>query len=232
MIDKKISVSEQVSNLHIEAQLIFTWAVPHADDLGLLPIQHKTLKVLIVPLLDINLETFGNHLEAIVSVGLWEVWKHEEQEFYRIVKFLENQTLKKDRKPNTLAKNIDDWNTVDSIWNTMETQVKGSKEKISKVKIINKMSAKADGIKEVFNLFYETINPTINFGNKTNRKSAEDLIKAFGLEETIKRTQYAIMIQGKKFAPVITTPYQLKEKMAQLAIYKKQEDTPCVANLD
>ena len=31
--------------------------------------------------------------------------------------------------------------------------------------------------------------------------------------------EIAIAVQGKTYAPVITTPYQLKEKLAQLKIY-------------
>jgi len=96
----------------------------------------------------------------------------------------------------------------------------------------NDIVSTADGIKQVFELFYNSINPTISFGNKTQRKSAEDLIKKFGLEETIAMTQYAISIQGTKYSPVITTPYQLKEKLGQLAIYKKQKETPKIIKAD
>jgi len=96
----------------------------------------------------------------------------------------------------------------------------------------NDIVSTADGIKQVFELFYNSINPTISFGNKTQRKSAEDLIKKFGLEETIAMTQYAISIQGLKYSPVITTPYQLKEKLGQLAIYKKQKETPKIIKAD
>ena len=96
----------------------------------------------------------------------------------------------------------------------------------------NDIVSTADEIKQVFELFYNSINPTISFGNKTQRKSAEDLIKKFGLEETIAMTQYAISIQGTKYSPVITTPYQLKEKLGQLAIYKKQKETPKIIKAD
>ena len=75
-----------------------------------------------------------------------------------------------------------------------------------------------NNIISVFNLF-KTINPTINYGHKTNRQSVHDLIKLFGLDKTIKMAEYAISVQGNKYAPVITTPYLLKEKLAQLKIY-------------
>ena len=59
----------------------------------------------------------------------------------------------------------------------------------------------------------------INFGNKTSRKAAIDLIQKYGIKDVIKITQYAISVQGKKYAPVINTPYQLKEKLATLKTY-------------
>jgi len=88
-------------------------------------------------------------------------------------------------------------------------------------KRITASSDDADDITKVFNVFYYSINPTINFGHKTNRKAIKDMIKAFGLKETIKQAEFAVSTNGKKFAPVITTPYQLKEKWAMLETYKK-----------
>lgn len=137
MIDKRISVSEQVANLPVEAQLIFTWMIPHADDVGLLPHSVRTLKALVVPMMDITVETFGNHLEAMRKEGLIEVFEWAGETFWKIVKFLDTQTLKKDRKPQTIGKGIEDWNTVDSIWktagSTMEDTGNLSKGKQSEV---------------------------------------------------------------------------------------------------
>lgn len=135
MLDKKISVSEQVNDLNFEAQIIFTWAIPHADDLGLLPISKKTLKALIVPMMNIRLEDFGNQVETIVSKNLWSIWKWEGEEFYRINQFLKNQTLKKDRKPYTIAKNIKDWAHVETLGFHLEDNGNLREEKLSKVKL-------------------------------------------------------------------------------------------------
>ena len=79
---------------------------------------------------------------------------------------------------------------------------------------------------ELFNLFYETINPNINFANKTERAAADWLIEKYGLEKVLKAAKYAISIQGVKYTPTITTPYQLKEKMSALAKYKQQAEKP------
>lgn len=99
---------------------------------------------------------------------------------------------------------------------------------------INKNSLQAEpaeqGAKElkdwqkIIEVFYLTINPTISWGNKTNQTACEFLIKSLGVDRAIARAKYACQIQmgQDKFAPVITTPYQLKEKMTQLERYYNQ----------
>jgi len=79
-------------------------------------------------------------------------------------------------------------------------------------------------IAQVFRVFYDTVNPTINFGNKTQRAAVEFMVAKFGLAKTLKMAEYAVSIQGEKYAPTITTPYILKEKMAELVIYFKKHN--------
>lgn len=74
-------------------------------------------------------------------------------------------------------------------------------------------------VKEIMTLFYEGVNPTINWGNKTTLKACKDLIDLFGFEEVKRMSQAVISCQGKPYAPVATTPYQMKEKLAQFKIY-------------
>lgn len=102
LLDRKISVSDQVSNLPLEAQLIFTWSICHADDVGLLPSSLKTLKATIVPMMEISLETFAFQVEKILAQGLWIPFSYLDHTYYRIVKFNQSQTLKKDRQPMSI----------------------------------------------------------------------------------------------------------------------------------
>ena len=135
MIDKKISVSEQVSNLSLEGKLIFTWSIPHADDLGLLPFSKKTLKAMILPMETMTLENFGNQVESIVKQGLWEKYEHGKNKYYRIVKFFNHQTLKKDRKPNTLLENVLNWEEVYALGFHLEDNGNPREEKIREDKL-------------------------------------------------------------------------------------------------
>lgn len=95
-------------------------------------------------------------------------------------------------------------------------------------------TAKADAgkeVNEVIAVFYDAGNKTANFGNKTQRAAAEELIKKVGQEQAIKAAQYAVKVQGQKYAPTITTPYQLREKFAQLAIYAQKNNRSKVADI-
>jgi len=66
------------------------------------------------------------------------------------------------------------------------------------------------------------LNPNLEYNNKTQRKALEDLIEKFGAEKIAKTIDYATTVFGEKYAPTITTPLQLKKKMAQLVSYKQK----------
>jgi hypothetical protein len=99
------------------------------------------------------------------------------------------------------------------------------KEDIGKItKEDHAPSAVGADIAKLFEVFQKSINPTINYGHKTQRQAATYLIDKYGLEKALKMAEYAAGIAGRSFAPVITTPYQLKEKLSQLMIYYKREN--------
>ena len=165
MIDKKISVSEQVADLPIEAQLIFTWSIPHSDDLGLLPRSARTLKAMVVPMLDMTVEDFGNHLEAIVRQGLYSVYQHTDgTEWLRVTKFSQHQTLKKDRKPQTNLAGIGSWSDADALGFHLEDngnprEEKRREEKGTEKNILNE-------VERNFDAFW------VEYPNKTSKKKA------------------------------------------------------------
>jgi len=78
-------------------------------------------------------------------------------------------------------------------------------------------------INQIFDIFYKKINPTISWKNKTQRRAAQFLIDKLGLAKAVRAAKAAIVCQGQLYAPVITTPYQLKEKLSQLVLYYQRE---------
>lgn len=84
-------------------------------------------------------------------------------------------------------------------------------------------SEQSSRIQEIISLFGK-INPTINYGNKTQRSAVIEMIKKMGWEKTKKMTEYAISVQGAPYSPTITTPYQLKNKIGDLRVFYKKEN--------
>jgi CheY-like chemotaxis protein len=101
----------------------------------------------------------------------------------------------------------------------------GKKKSINKEVSIAETSSAKNEINLVIEEFTK-INPSMNFGNKTERKAVEWLLSKYGFDKTIKTIKYAISIQGEKYAPIITTPYQLKTNLSKLMIYYKREQEP------
>jgi len=82
---------------------------------------------------------------------------------------------------------------------------------------------KGDGVNQIMNLFYENINAGLNYKNKTQREAAQFFIKNYGFEKSYKLARLAISVQGGKYIPIITTPYQLKEKLSSLLVQLKRK---------
>ena len=104
--------------------------------------------------------------------------------------------------------------------NSLKTVFRIEEKRIDKNKIKENTntSEQSSQVKKVMDIFYK-INPTLNWGNKTNRSAAEFMIKKFGLEGTLKMAEQIVAVQGQPYTPVATTPYQMKEKLAQFKIY-------------
>lgn len=105
----------------------------------------------------------------------------------------------------------------------LHTQKKGKKVDKIKTSDVTVADPNKGDVDSVIDVFYQTINPTINWGNITTRDAAKFLIDKFGIDETLKVAKYACKIHGKPYAPTITTPHQLKEKLAALGAYIKRE---------
>jgi len=80
-------------------------------------------------------------------------------------------------------------------------------------------------INSLMNVFQKTINPTLDYHNKTQRNAAKTVInKLGGIQNALEVALYAVQIQGEKYAPVITTPLQLKYKLGQLLAFRKRQE--------
>lgn len=82
---------------------------------------------------------------------------------------------------------------------------------------------------------FKPVNPNYErlFPNKTQRAALERMVDKFTYEKIEKAILGAVNVYGKKYAPQITTPLQLEEKMGKLIAYIKsqQEEVPKVATM-
>jgi len=71
---------------------------------------------------------------------------------------------------------------------------------------------------------FKPLNPCHDrlFANKNQRKAMERLVKRFGEEKMVQCLKILPKCVGIPYCPVITTPYQLEEKMGRLIIFFQQ----------
>ena len=72
---------------------------------------------------------------------------------------------------------------------------------------------------------FKQVNPSYVrlFANKTQRGAVERLVKQYGVEKVGNMIDYLPKIFGKPYAPRITSPYLLEQKLAELISYLKAE---------
>lgn len=72
---------------------------------------------------------------------------------------------------------------------------------------------------------FKNINPSYErlFSNKTQRSALERMIKKYGSEKMEKIINSLEITNSKKYAPTITTPLQLENKLGDLIAYIKKE---------
>ena len=86
----------------------------------------------------------------------------------------------------------------------------------------NDFGVEAKEINSIFAIVGK-INPHLNYRNTTQREAAAELIHVHGIENMKKVAEVAVSLYNKPYAPAITTPYQLRDKYAQLKAFVEKE---------
>ena len=161
---------------------------------------------------DVDIQTDGGK-QKIKSYRIVDIWKINIEEYERGVKIEPPRQRGVKIEPQGVS--------------TRGVKIDAKEEPLKQEPSIKKniiSEPQADShINELMDLFYK-FNPSINFGNKTQRSAIDWLIKKAGVEKSINTINYALKIQGEKYAPVITTPLQLKNKLGELIVYSKKEN--------
>lgn len=108
----------------------------------------------------------------------------------------------------------------------MDTQVRVGKGRIGKDRKgeVSITSEQSSQVNELMGIFYK-INPGLNFGNKTQRGAMEWMIEKWGIEKAKNTVKFACSVQGQQYAPTITSPVQLKNKIGDLTTFFKKQNS-------
>lgn len=244
MFSLQIVDTDAFLEMPVSSQLLYFHLVMRADDEGFvgsprrimktIGVQDDDLKVLIAKRFVLTFES------GIVVIKHWLI--HNTIRMDRFKK----TTYQDERKTLTLKEN----NSYTTNGNQTATsgmrklskdkliEVNISKDKLSKLadksaeqgsqktKYIEEYSEKEKILhKQIIEIMmiFRKINPTLNMGNKTQRTAVKDLISQFGYDRVKQWTEFAISIQGRPYAPTITTPYNLFNKIANLKIFHERE---------
>jgi len=97
MLHNKISKSLQVDRLPLQAQLLFTWMIPCADDEGRMKGEPKYIKGTVVPYKKWSEKLIKEYLTQMRDAGLIYYWEQNNEWFIEFIKWEDYQHIRKDR---------------------------------------------------------------------------------------------------------------------------------------
>ena len=145
---------------------------------------------------------------SLISVKNWSLYQCPEE-------VAEEQTRNKRGASEEQVNTKQEGDNVDNEKN-VKKPIPATSEDVADTKEVN----------EVLSAFQMKLNPNIKYGNKTQRQAARELLKKLGRDKLLRTIDYVEKISAEQFAPTITTPYQLQEKMAQLTAYFNKNSAP------
>lgn len=116
---------------------------------------------------------------------------------------------------------------------TMEPQVELTQTLFAveetKAVSVKPIESPIDGINDLIKEF-EPVNPSFArlFANKTQRAAMTRVVQSIGFDKTRNAIRAAVACHGKAYAPTVTTPVQLEEKLGSLASFFKKQGGPAV----
>lgn len=72
---------------------------------------------------------------------------------------------------------------------------------------------------------FKQVNPSYKmlFSNRTQRKSAKSLLQRYGFDMVLRMVHTLNEVNGKPYAPTITTPYELEVNLGKLIAFARRE---------
>lgn len=141
-----------------------------------------------------------------------------------ILKYLETQQQIRQQKTTKFRLiTIINWKDYQESDNkaTTKRQQSDTNKNVNNVKNVKNTTTSDEvaGIPEVIKVFKDSLSPSLNYGNKTQRSSSGEMIRKYGLEGTLEMCKVVIAVQGKKYAPRASTPHAMWIKLGDFKSY-------------
>ena len=227
MFSKKIVDTDAFLDMSLSAQALYLHLLLRADDDGfianpkkimrMLGSQDDDYKILIAKRFIIQFES------GVCVIKHWLIHNLIRNDRYTATQWTKekNELVIDDKTKKYSLPKPKDYNVIPN-GNQMAPQVRLGKVRLGKV---NKFADKSANKENKIITLFKKINPTINYGNKTQRSAVTTLIEELGYDKLVKTVEYCVSVQGNQYAPTITTPLQLKNKLGDLLVYWKKNNT-------
>lgn len=231
MFSKNIVSTDAFLDMPQSCQLLYFHLNMEADDDGFVSSPRKIMRVIGSSNDDLKVLIGKRFIlsfdSGVVVIKHWLIHNYIRKDTYTETKYLneKNTLITKENGSYTESQRAVDGSS---------TQVRLGKDRLGKDSNTIAASNDTASQQEIISIFneFKKINPSTNYGNTTQRKAIQWLIAEYGFEQSLNTVRYALSVQGKDYAPTITTPHQLKEKIAALKIYYGYGKQPKTINLN
>ena len=228
MLNPEFWLDEDLAKLSAHARLLYQglWGICD-DNYATLPNRPEWIKAQVFPYEQLDIRLLLGELSVSGHIILF---RFEEQEYWYIKNFFKHQKVERPSKPKYPKYEAEFKVLGEESVNTL-SEVKLSKVKLSKDNLQTAVAV-ADDLNSLIGMFKE-VNPSYEklYSNKTQRKALQDMLSTHGRDKVEWSINYAKRMYGKQFAPQITTPVQLEQKLGSLIAYakSKEDEKPKIA---
>lgn len=224
MFSKQIIDSDAFLDMPMSSQLLYFHLVMHADDEGFIGNPKKIIRMLGVGDDDFKILVAKRFVlsfqSGVIVIKHWLI-----HNAIRMDRF--NQTAYQNEKKLLIVKDNKAYTDRQPVGNQTAGQSNLIKSNLIKIKAAPAEETSSSKEVPLIIKAFEIINPAVKnyYGNKTQRKACEDLIKSYGLDRIITIIEKTLPKSNTiAYFPSITTPIQLRDKFAALenAIMKYQ----------
>ena len=221
MLNPEFWLDEDLAKLSAHARLLYQglWGICD-DNYATLPNRPEWIKAQVFPYEQLDIRLLLGELSVSGNIVLF---RFEEQEYWYIKNFFKHQKVERPSKPKYPKYEAEFKVLGEESVNTL-SEVKLSKVKLSKDNLQTAVAV-ADDLNSLIGMFKE-VNPSYEklYRNTTQRKALQDMLKIHGRDKVEWSINYAKQVYGKQYAPQITTPVQLEQKLGSLIAYAKSRE--------